>query len=129
MGAFGVVESQRPGERIQDALRDAIHIAALKAGVVRDAHTCENPDLLAAQSGNAARAVAGYAGLVRGDACAAGGQELADLGLGVHNRRVDPPAHVWETLPVPPSTGTLTSRDPVLSWTRPMSLRTTGALS
>jgi hypothetical protein len=119
VSAFGVVELERAGERAQDTLGDPIHVAALEAGVVRDADPGQDGDLLAAQSRNATRAIRGQPDLVRGDPRPAGGQELADLAPGVHNSRVDPPARGWETLSAPLSTRTLTSRDPVLSWSRP----------
>jgi hypothetical protein len=38
VGAFGVVELKRAGERAQHALGDAVHVSALKPGVVLDAH-------------------------------------------------------------------------------------------
>jgi hypothetical protein len=38
VGTFGVVELERAGERAQHALGDAIHVSALKPGVVLDAH-------------------------------------------------------------------------------------------
>ena len=84
VAALGVVELQRPGERFQDALGDPVNVTALQAGVVRDAHAGQDGDLLAAQSGDAATAVGGQPGLVRGDPGPARGEELADLFLGVH---------------------------------------------
>jgi len=48
MGAFGVVESQRVGERVEDLIGGAGGVPALQAFVVLDAHTCEGGDLLAA---------------------------------------------------------------------------------
>ena len=86
VGAFGVVELERAGECAQHALGDPVHVAALEAGVVRDAHPGQDGDLLAAESGNAARAVAGQPDLVWGDPRTAGGQELADLLFGVHTQ-------------------------------------------
>ena len=79
VGPFGVVELKRAGERAQDALGDAVEVAALQSGVVRDAHAGQDGDLFAAQPGDASRAVAGETRLGRGDPRAAGGQELADL--------------------------------------------------
>jgi len=116
VGALGVVEPQRAGERVQHAFGYAAHVSALKAGVVRDADAGEDGDLLAAEPRDAARAVRHKPDLVWSNPAAAGGQELPDLALGVHDSRVDPPGCGWETLPVPLSTGTLTSRDLVLSW-------------
>jgi hypothetical protein len=57
--AFGVVELQGSREGIQDAVGHAVRVAALQAGVVRDADACEHGDLFAAQAGDAAAAVDG----------------------------------------------------------------------
>ena len=57
MGALGVVELERSSQRVEHAVGDPIRIAALQAGVVRNAHAGQNGDLLAAQPGNAATAV------------------------------------------------------------------------
>ena len=91
VSAFGVVELERPSQRLQHAFGDAIHISALEASVVRNADAGEDGDLLAAQSRNAARSVGGQPDLVWGDPRAAGVQKLTDLAPSVHNRRVDPP--------------------------------------
>jgi hypothetical protein len=84
VGALGVVELQRSGERFQHALGDPVDIAALQAGVVRDAHAGKDGDLLAPQSWDAAAAVGGQPCLVGCDPGTARGEELADLLLGVH---------------------------------------------
>ena len=84
MGAFGIVELKRPSEPLQNELRGAADVAALKPPVVLDAHACQRGDLLAAQTGHAALAVRGQAGLLGGDPCPAGGQELGDVLGGVH---------------------------------------------
>ena len=84
MGAFGVVELKRSSQCIQHALGDAVHVTALEPGVVLDAHAGQDGDLLAAQPGDAARAVRGQFDLVGGDPGAAGGEELADLLFRVH---------------------------------------------
>src|SRR4051812_44903870 len=84
MGALGVVELERAGQRVQHALGGAAHVSALQAGVVRDAHAGQDGDLLAAQSRNAATAVRRQPDLLGGDPGAAGGEELPDLLLGVH---------------------------------------------
>ena len=83
---LGLVELQRPGERLEHALGDAGRVAALEAGVVVDADAGEDRDLFAAQAGDAAPATAvrGQAGLLGRDPGSPGGQELADLVLGVH---------------------------------------------
>ena len=57
VGALGVVELERPGQCVEHALGDAAHVSALEAGVVRDAHAGQDGDLLAAESGDAPRAV------------------------------------------------------------------------
>ena len=54
VGAFGVVELQRTGERLEHGLGDAASVAALEARVVLDADAGEHRDLLAAQPGHAA---------------------------------------------------------------------------
>ena len=88
MRPLGLVELQRPGQRLEDGLGDTAGVAALEPGVVVDADTGEQRDLLAAQAGDApgAAAVGGQPGLLRRDLRAPGGQELADLVLGVHDR-------------------------------------------
>jgi hypothetical protein len=48
VGAFGVVELERAGERAQHALGGAVHVPALQAGVVGDADAGQDGDLLAA---------------------------------------------------------------------------------
>ena len=53
--ALGLVELQRAGERLEHALGDAAHVAALEARVVRDADAGEHRDLLAAQPRHAPR--------------------------------------------------------------------------
>ena len=116
MRALGVVELERACERAQHALRGAVHVAALEASVVRNADARQDSDLLTAQSGNPATAIADQPDLVWSDSRATGGEELADLLFRVHAPSVDRPGRAWETLPVPLPTGTLTSRDPVLSW-------------
>ena len=46
VSAFSVVELQRAGERLQDALGDAADVAALQSPVVLDAHAGQRRDLL-----------------------------------------------------------------------------------
>ncbi len=67
MGVLGVVELQRPRQRLQHAVGDAAELAALELGVVGHAHPGEHGDLLASQAGDAPRPVAGQAGLLRRD--------------------------------------------------------------
>ena len=54
VGAFGVVEFQRPGNGVQDLSADAGQDAAFEFGVVLDTDACQGGDLAAAQSGDAA---------------------------------------------------------------------------
>jgi len=118
VGALGLVELQGAGERLDHAVGDAVHVPPLDAGVVGSADAGQDGDLLPAQARDATGAVGGQPRLLRGDLRAAGGQELSDLASRFHrSQSVDPLAATWETLPVPPSTGTLTFLDPVLSWT------------
>jgi hypothetical protein len=114
--AFGVVELQRAGERFEHAFGDAADVAALQAGVVGNADAGQDRDLLAAQSGNAPGTVGGEPCLVWRELGSPGGQELADLAAGLHVPSVNRSARVWETLPVPLSTGTLTPLWTVLFW-------------
>jgi threonine dehydrogenase-like Zn-dependent dehydrogenase len=108
--ALGLVELQGAGERFEDAVGDAAHVAPLDAGVVGDADAGQDGDLLAAQPGDAAAAVGDQPRLLWCDLRPPGGQELSDLASRVHwEDRVGPRAAVWETLPVPLSTGTLTA--------------------
>ena len=79
MRALGVVELQRPGERLQHALGDAADVAALEALVVVDAHAGERRDLLAAQARHPPRAVGRQSGLLRRDLRPPRGQELGDV--------------------------------------------------
>ena len=84
MGALGVVESQRVGERVEDGVGGAGGVAALQALVVLDAHPGQRGDLLASQSGHAPLAVARQAGLLGRDLGPPGGQELRELACRVH---------------------------------------------
>ena len=79
VGALGVVELQRARQRVEDAGGGAGDLAALEAGVVLDAQPGQRGDLAAAQARHAAAAGGREAGLVRGDAGAASGEELAHL--------------------------------------------------
>jgi hypothetical protein len=67
VGALGVVEAQRVGERLEDAVGGAGGVAALQALVVLDADAGQRGDLLAAQPGHPPLAVAGQAGLLGRD--------------------------------------------------------------
>ena len=92
--AFGVVEAEAAGERIEHAFGDAAQVAAFHLGVVVDADAGEHRGFLAAQPGDAAGAAEDrQAGLLRRELRSARGEELADLVLGVHGieRRSDSP--------------------------------------
>ena len=84
VGALGLVETQRPGQGVEHAVGDSVHVSALEADVVRDAHAGEDGDLLAAEPGHAPTAVRVQAYLLGCDPRTAGSQELADLLLVVH---------------------------------------------
>ena len=90
MGALGVVELERPSQCLQHALGGAAHVAAFQARVVRDAHAGQDGDLFAAQAGNATGAVGRQPGLLGRDPGAAGGEELADLRLRLHESQRRP---------------------------------------
>ena len=108
MRPLGVVELQGAGQRFQNAFGDPAQVPALEPGVVGNADAGEDRDLLPAQPRHTPGAVGRQTDLVRRQLGPPGGQELSDLALGVHEIRVDPPGRRWETLPVPPSTRTLT---------------------
>ena len=67
MGAFGVVELQGPGDRVEHLGETPGEGAAFELGVVLDADPGQGGDLAAAQSGHAAAAGVGQPGLLRGD--------------------------------------------------------------
>jgi len=114
--ALGLVELERSGEGVEHAVGDAAGVSALEAGVVVGADPGEHRDLFAAQAGDAAvLTVDGKTDLVGRDLRPAGGEELADLGSGVHTGSVPRLNQAWGVLSVPGSTGTPTSRAGVLS--------------
>ena len=57
MRPLGLVELKGTGQRLQHAFGDAAQVPALQAGVVVNADAGEDRDLLAAEPGNAPRAV------------------------------------------------------------------------
>ena len=59
VGSLGLVELERPGECLEHAFGGPVHVSALETGVVGNADAGQDGDLLAAQSGNAARPVGG----------------------------------------------------------------------
>jgi hypothetical protein len=105
--ALGVVELERPGQRLEHQLGDAADLAALQAPVVVDAHAGQRRDLLAAQAGDPSPAVGRQAGLLGRDLRPPGGEELGDVVGGVHGlglpRRVG--LRTACTLTVDPSRG------------------------
>jgi hypothetical protein len=85
VGSFCVVEVQRPGDAFEDIVGDALGVAALEAGVVLDAHSCEAGNFVSTEARDpAAGAVDRYARLFRGDPGSTGGEELSDLLAVVH---------------------------------------------
>ena len=81
VGALGVVELKRAGERLEHELGDAADVAALQALVVLDADAGQRGDLLAPQPRHAPLAVARQAGLLGRDLRPPGGQELGDVAV------------------------------------------------
>jgi hypothetical protein len=69
--AFGVVELQRAGQRVQNAVGHSAEVSAFEAGVVLDADAGERGDLATAEAFDPAGAVRGYARLLRADLRAA----------------------------------------------------------
>jgi hypothetical protein len=83
--AFGVVELQRPSHRLQHRLRCPGEVAALETGVIVDADSREQGDLLAPQALHPTfAAVGGQPGLLRADPRPAAGQELLDISAVIH---------------------------------------------
>src|SRR5207302_7421898 len=74
--AFGVVETQRIRERVEDGLGGAAEVASLEPVVVLDAEPGEGRDLLAAQPRYAALTVRGDPDILGRDPCAPGGEEI-----------------------------------------------------
>ena len=85
VGAFGFVELQGAGDGFEDAVGDAGEVPAFEPGVVVDADPGEHGDLFAAQAGHApVGAVGREPDILRGEAGAAGGEELAHVVPVVH---------------------------------------------
>ena len=82
MLALGIVERQRVGQPLQDKVRDAAEVPALQALVVLHADAGQRGDLFAPQARYAAGAVGRQSGLLGGDPCTSGGEELRDVSLG-----------------------------------------------
>src|SRR5699024_5692659 len=74
--------------------------------VVVHAHAGEHRDLFTAQPRHAAgAAVRRQTGLVRGEPCAARGEELTDIALGIHAWRLAPAGGTSQVLAVPGTAG------------------------
>ena len=83
-----LVELERPAHAIEHLFGDAAPIAALEARVVLDADARQQRDLFAPQPLDATRSpVRRQPRARRGQPGAAGGEELADLLVGVHDSR------------------------------------------
>ncbi len=100
MGALGVVEQERPRERLEDGVGDSACVATLEPRVVVDAHACEQRHLFSTETGNATRAgaVGAQSGLLGRDPPAPGAQELPHLALGVHEVESSPGPHTLRGL-------------------------------
>jgi hypothetical protein len=86
---FGLVELQRPGQRIQHGLGDAAEVAPFESGVVLDAHPGQIGDLATAQPGHPPVAAVGrQAGPLGGDLGPARAEEGLDLFAVVHPSRL-----------------------------------------
>ena len=81
MGPFGVVELQRPGDSVDDALGDSGRIAALELGVVLARNAGQQGNLVATQAcdPSALAPVRGQPSLLRADSGPSRGQERLDL--------------------------------------------------
>jgi hypothetical protein len=85
VGPFRLVQLQRAGDSAEDLVGDAGGVALLQPRVVVDRDAGEHRDFLPAQPGHAsAPAIQRHPRLIGSDLGAAGGEELADLGTGVH---------------------------------------------
>jgi hypothetical protein len=107
MRALSVVEPQRVGNGVQDAVGGTGGVAALQALVVLDAHAGQRGDLLAAQAGHLAAAEAAQPGLLGRDLRTPAGQELRELVGGVHVVQATPVRASRRCLLSTPPTGPL----------------------
>ena len=95
VGAFGVVEPQRAGDRFQHGRGDAGEVAAFELGVVLDAHVGQRGDLAAAQPGHTAPGPPAGSPACSGVILARREvEELADFVPVVHTLDGTPPAAV-----------------------------------
>ena len=81
VGVLGVVQTQRPGHRVEHRPRRPFGPALLQPRVPGDRHSGEQGDLLATQPGGAATGSAREPDVGRVDRCPAGAQEVAELTL------------------------------------------------
>ena len=120
VGPLGLVELERVGERVEDALGGAGEAAALHAHVVVDRDAGEHRDFLAPEPLHpAVAAVCRQARLLGGDPGAPRAQELADLGAQVdagHGSTVSSRTSQREALSVPVTTGSPTAGASDVDW-------------
>jgi hypothetical protein len=104
VGAFGVVELQSAGDRVQHRCGGARDRAAFEFGVVLDADPGQGGNLAASEAWHPSFAVDGQPGFGRGDLGSPRDQELADLVTVVHeHRRYDVGPDRWDALSVHPT--------------------------
>ena len=84
MRTLGVVELERPRQRVEDQFGDAADLAALQAAVVVRTDARQGRDLFTTKPRDPALAVARHAGLLGSDLCSSAGEELGDVVGGVH---------------------------------------------
>jgi hypothetical protein len=89
VAALGLVEQQRPRERLDDLRRRPADAALLQTHQVVGADVGELGELLAAQAGDAATGPAVEPRELRGYARAAAAQELPQLGGALHRTDCD----------------------------------------
>jgi hypothetical protein len=89
VAALGLVESQRPGDRVEHLRRGVLRVALFQPGVVGGAHPGQQGQLLAAQARHPpAVAVPGQSHIRGPHLRPAGGQELAELPSAVHDTSI-----------------------------------------
>ena len=106
MGAFGVVELEGAGDRVENAGGDAAEGTAFELGVILNAHPGQGGDLAAPQPGHPALPGLRYPGLLGGDLGTPRGEELADFGTVVHVNDSTAQPGGWDALSVHLSTVT-----------------------
>ena len=114
VGALGVVELERSGQRFEHALGGAAHVAVFQARVVLVAHAGQDRDLLAAQSGDATGAVVGHpacSGVIRARREVRNSRNSCLVST---KASLDPAPRAWESLRVALSRGTTTFPESVV---------------